>query len=125
MYVPDHLKWRIAIARTLKTFFYENENSNRNLTRVFDVFAKFLLGTTYDTFLTYLNTDKYDISSLRLPPFILTALALLDALRLTCDRLFARRPNTSWSLIGIVEELLVTLRDEQRKGHAPRRITID
>ena len=35
----------------------ESENANRNLKRVFEVFGKYLLGTTYDTFLTYLNKE--------------------------------------------------------------------
>ena len=48
-----------------------SENANRNLKRVFEVFGKYLLGTTYDTFLTYLNKEKYDISELKLPPYIL------------------------------------------------------
>lgn len=87
MYISEHLKWRILIARALKSFHFEN--ANRNLKRVFEVFGKYLLGTTYDTFLTYLNKEKYDISELKLPPYILIALKLLDAIRLTCDRLHA------------------------------------
>ena len=38
-------------------------------------------------FLNYLNKEKYDISKLKLPPYILIALKLLDAIRLACDRL--------------------------------------
>ena len=101
MYVSEHLKWRILIARALKSFHFESENANRNLKRVFEVFGKYLLGTTYDTFLNYLNKEKYDISELKLPPYILIALKLLDAIRLTCDRLHARRPNASWTLTAI------------------------
>ena len=116
MYISEHLKWRILIARALKSFHFESENANRNLKRVFEVFGKYLLGTTYDTFLTYLNKEKYDISELKLPPYILIALKLLDAIRLTCDRLHARRPNVSWTLTAIVEELLAVVR-EKEKGH--------
>ena len=83
MYISEHLKWRILIARALKSFHFESENANRNLKRVFEVFGKYLLGTTYDTFLTYLNKEKYDISELKLPPYILIALKLLDAIRLS------------------------------------------
>ena len=93
MYVSEHLKWRILIAQALKSFHFERENANRNLKRVFETFGKYLLGTTYDTFLNYLNKEKYDISKLKLPPYILIALKLLDAIRLACDRLHARRPN--------------------------------
>lgn len=46
MYVSEHLKWRILIARALKSFHFESENANRNLKRVFEVFGKYLLGTT-------------------------------------------------------------------------------
>ena len=124
MYVSEHLKWRILIARALKSFHFESENANRNLKRVFEVFGKYLLGTTYDTFLTYLNKEKYDISELKLPPYILIALKLLDAIRLTCDRLHARRPNVSWTLTAIVEELLAVVR-EKEKGHPDRKNRVD
>ena len=73
MYVSEHLKWRILIAQALKSFHFERENANRNLKRVFETFGKYLLGTTYDTFLNYLNKEKYDISKLKLPPYILIA----------------------------------------------------
>ena len=86
MYVSEHLKWRILIAQALKSFHFERENANRNLKLVFETFGKYLLGTTYDTFLNYLNKEKYDISKLKLPPYILIALKLLDAIRLACDR---------------------------------------
>ena len=89
MYVSEHLKWRILIAQALKSFHFERENANRNLKLVFETFGKYLLGTTYDTFLNYLNKEKYDISKLKLPPYILIALKLLDAIRLACDRLHA------------------------------------
>ena len=85
----------------LKSFHFERENANRNLKLVFETFGKYLLGTTYDTFLNYLNKEKYDISKLKLPPYILIALKLLDAIRLACDRLHARRPNASWTLTAI------------------------
>lgn len=124
MYVSEHLKWRILIARALKSFHFESENANRNLKRVFEVFGKYLLGTTYDTFLNYLNKEKYDISELKLPPYILIALKLLDAIRLTCDRLHARRPNVSWTLTAIVEELLAVVR-EKEKGHPDRKNRVD
>lgn len=124
MYVPKHLKWRILIARTLKMFYFENENSSRNLKRVFEAFGKFLLGTTYDTFLSYLNKEKYDISDLKLPPYIVTALGLLDDLRVTCERLHARKPNGSWTPVEIVEELLAVVR-EKAKEHPNRKIRMD
>ncbi len=60
MYVSEHLKWRILIAQALKSFHFERENANRNLKLVFETFGKYLLGTTYDTFLNYLNKEKYD-----------------------------------------------------------------
>lgn len=107
-----------------QSFHFESENANRNLKRVFEVFGKYLLGTTYDTFLTYLNKEKYDISELKLPPYILIALKLLDAIRLTCDRLHARRPNASWTLTAIVEELLAVVR-EKEKGHPDRKNRVD
>lgn len=58
MYVSEHLKWRILIAQALKSFHFERENANRNLKRVFETFGKYLLGTTYDTFLNYLNKRR-------------------------------------------------------------------
>lgn len=124
MYVSKHLKWRILIARTLKMFYFENENSSRNLKRVFEAFGKFLLGTTYDTFLSYLNKEKYDISDLKLPSYIVTALSLLDDLRVTCEHLHARKPNGSWTPVEIVEELLAVVR-EKAKEHPNRKIRMD
>ena len=118
MYVSEHLKWRILIAQALKSFHFERENANRNLKRVFETFGKYLLGTTYDTFLNYLYKEKYDISKLKLPPYILIALKLLDAIRLACDRLHARRPNASWTLTAIVEELLAVVREKETEHPA-------
>lgn len=124
MYVSKHLKWRILIARTLKSFYFENENSSRNLKRVFESFGRYLLGTTYDTFLGYLNKEKYGISDLKLPSFIVTALGLLDDLRIACDHFHARKPNASWTLVEIVEELLAVVRDRAKKN-PNRKIHID
>lgn len=123
MYVSEHLKWRILIAQALKSFHFERENANRNLKRVFETFGKYLLGTTYDTFLNYLNKEKYDISKLKLPPYILIALKLLDAIRLACDRLHARRPNASWTLTAIVEEVLAVVREKETEHcTAPQKL---
>lgn len=110
MYVSNHLKWRILTARALKSFYFERENSNRTCKRIFENFGRYLLGTTYDTFLGYLNKEKYDTCDLRLPSFILVALGLLDDIRQTCEHLRARKPNASWTLVEIVEELLVVVR---------------
>ena len=110
MYVSEHLKWRILIAQALKSFHFERENANRNLKRVFETFGKYLLGTTYDTFLNYLNKEKYDISKL--------------AIRLACDRLHARRPNASWTLTAIVEELLAVVREKETE-HPGRKTRVD
>ena len=46
MYVPDHLKLRIALARQLKAFYYEDGNSSRNRKRIYRAYGKYL-GTTY------------------------------------------------------------------------------
>ena len=45
MYVPDHLKLRIALARQLKAFYYEDGNSSRNRKRIYRAYGKYL-GTT-------------------------------------------------------------------------------
>lgn len=124
MYVPEHLKWRILLARTLKSFYFESENSSRNLKRIFEVFGRYLLGTTYDTFLTYLNKDKYDLSNLRLPSWIVAALGLLDDLRITCERLYAQKPNRMWTLSEIVGELSEVLHEKEQERPC-RKIRID
>ena len=67
MYVPDHLKLRIALARQLKAFYYEDGNSSRNRKRIYRAYGKYL-GTTYDTFLNYLKEGKYDLSGIKLTP---------------------------------------------------------
>lgn len=61
MYVPNHLKWRILLAQELKLHYFERENSHRNCKRIFELYGRYLLGTTYDTFLNYLNQLKYEI----------------------------------------------------------------
>ena len=63
MYVPDHLKWRILLAQELKRFYFERENAHRNCKRIFELYGRYLLGTTYDTFLSYLNQLKYEIGT--------------------------------------------------------------
>ena len=65
MYVPDHLKWRILLAQELKRFYFERENAHRNCKRIFELYGRYLLGTTYDTFLSYLNQLKYEIGNLK------------------------------------------------------------
>lgn len=125
MYVPKNLKWRILIARVLDYFHFEEGNSARNHKRVYEVFAKFLLGTSYDTFLNYLNREKYDISDLKLPSYIVAALGLLDALRVACEHLHARKPDASWTLVEIVEELLIVVRDREKGHPSKKKIHID
>lgn len=39
MYVPDHLKLRIALARQLKAFYYEDGNSSRNRKRIYRAYG--------------------------------------------------------------------------------------
>ena len=119
MYVSEHLKWRILIAQALKSFHFERENANRNLKLVFETFGKYLLGTTYDTFLNYLNKEKYDISKLKLPPYILIALKLLDAIRLACARLHADR-NRRGSARRRARK-----RDGAPRPENPRRLTLN
>ena len=80
MYVPDHLKLRIALARQLKAFYYEDGNSSRNRKRIYRAYGKYL-GTTYDTFLNYLKEGKYDLSGIKLTPKIVATTALLEPIR--------------------------------------------
>lgn len=86
MYVSEHLKWRILIAQALKSFHFERENANRNLKLVFETFGKYLLGTTYDTFLNYLNKEKLRHLEVKLPPYILIALNCSTPSGSACDR---------------------------------------
>ena len=110
MYVPNHLKWRILVAQELKTFYFERENSHRNCKRLFELYARYLLGTTYDTFLCYLNQLKYDISDRRLPCYIVAAIGLLEPLRIASERLRIRKPKATCSLTELAEEMLEVLR---------------
>lgn len=111
MYVPNHLKWRILLAQELKQVYFERENSHRNCKRIFELYGRYLLGTTYDTFLNYVNQLKYEINSLRLPPYIAAAIGLLEPLRIASERLRVRKLNASWTLLEIVEETLAILRE--------------
>ena len=54
----------------------------------------------------------------------LIALKLLDAIRLACDRLHARRPNASWTLTAIVEEVLAVVREKETE-HPGRKTRVD
>lgn len=111
MYVPNHLKWRILLAQELKEDYFERENSHRNCKRIFELYGRYLLGTTYDTFLNYLNHLKYEINNLSLPPYIAAAVGLLEPLRIASERLRLRRLNTSWTLLELAEEALAVLRE--------------
>lgn len=115
MYVPNHLKWRILLARELKLFYFERENSHRNCKRIFELYGRYLLGTTYDTFLNYLNQLKYEISGLKLPSYIIAAVALLEPLRIACERIRLRKATGTCSLLELAEEMLEVLRSRERE----------
>lgn len=123
MYVPNHLKWRILLAQELKLHYFERENSHRNCKRIFELYGRYLLGTTYDTFLNYLNQLKYEIGSLRLPPYIEAAIGLLEPLRIASERLRIRKTNGTWTLLEVVEETMRILQERsQPADHAFRPI---
>ena len=117
MYVPNHLKWRILLAQELKQVYFERENSHRNCKRIFELYGRYLLGTTYDTFLNYINQLKYEINSLKLPPYIIAAIGLLEPLRIASERLRLRKLNASWTLLEIAEETLTILRERANVNH--------
>ena len=123
MYVPDHLKLRIALARQLKAFYYEDGNSSRNRKRIYRAYGKYL-GTTYDTFLNYLKDGKYDLSGIKLTPHIVATTALLEPIRTACERLYARRPNALWTLPEIAAEVLAVLHKEAEEGKPVRKLRI-
>ena len=123
MYVPDHLKLRIALARQLKAFYYEDGNSSRNRKRIYRAYGKYL-GTTYDTFLNYLKEGKYDLSGIKLTPHIVATTALLEPIRTACERLYARRPNALWTLPEIAAEVLAVLHKEAEEGKPVRTLRI-
>lgn len=123
MYVPDHLKLRIALARQLKAFYYEDGNSSRNRKRIYRAYGKYL-GTTYDTFLNYLKGGKYDLSGIKLAPHIVATTALLEPIRTACERLYARRPNALWTLPEIAAEVLAVLHKEAEEGKPVRKLRI-
>ena len=123
MYVPDHLKLRIALARQLKAFYYEDGNSSRNRKRIYRAYGKYL-GTTYDTFLNYLKEGKYDLSGIKLTPYIVATTALLEPIRTACERLYARRPNALWTLPEIAAEVLAVLHKEAEEGKPVRKLRI-
>ena len=123
MYVPDHLKLRIALARQLKAFYYEDGNSSRNRKRIYRAYGKYL-GTTYDTFLNYLKEGKYDLSGIKLTPHIVATTALLEPIRTACERLYARRPNALGTLPEIAAEVLAVLHKEAEEGKPVRKLRI-
>lgn len=123
MYVPDHLKPRIALARQLKAFYYEDGNSSRNRKRIYRAYGKYL-GTTYDTFLNYLKEGKYDLSGIKLAPHIVATTALLEPIRTACERLYAQRPNALWTLPEIAAEVLAVLHKEAEEGKPVRKLRI-
>ena len=123
MYVPDHLKLRIALARQLKAFYYEDGNSSRNRKRIYRAYGKYL-GTTYDTFLNYLKEGKYDLSGIKLTPHIVATTALLEPIRTACERLYARRPNALRTLPEIAAEVLAVLHKEAEEGKPVRKLRI-
>lgn len=123
MYVPDHLKWRILLAQELKRFYFERENAHRNCKRIFELYGRYLLGATYDTFLNYLNQLKYDIGDLKFPSYITAAIGMLEPLRIASERLHRRKSNSTWSLLELAEEALAVLRERSESSrNYPNRI---
>ena len=123
MYVPDHLKWRILLAQELKQFYFERENAHRNCKRIFELYGRYLLGTTYDTFLSYLNQLKYEIGNLKLPSYVTAAIGLLEPLRIASERLRCRKANGTWNLVELTEEALSVLRERSAASrNYPNRI---
>ena len=124
MYVPDHMKLRVALAQLLIELFYEERNPGRNYIRIYNNYGK-NLGVSYDTFLNYNKKGKYDLSGIKLAPHIVASTALLEPVKTACDRPYARRPNALWTLPEIVAEALAVLNKEAEEGKPVRKIRID
>lgn len=60
MYVNANLKRRVLLAREIDKIFFEKENKKRSHKWVYEHYTRDLLGTSYDTFLAYLNSSKYE-----------------------------------------------------------------
>ena len=77
MYVPDHLKLRIALARQLKAFYYEDGNPAATANGFTGI--RQIPRTTYvHLFSNYLKEGKYDLSGIKLAPHIVATTALLE-----------------------------------------------
>lgn len=124
MYVPDHLKLRVALAQLLIELYYEERNPGRNYKRIYNTYGKYL-GGTYDTFLNYLKEGKYDLSGVKLAPHIVVTVALLEPIKTACERLYARRPNALWTLPEIAAEVLAVLHKEAEEGKPVRKLRIE
>lgn len=55
MYVTDHQKVRISLAQVIDRIFFETGNKRRCHKWVYDHYARYILGVSYDTYLIYLH----------------------------------------------------------------------
>lgn len=55
MYVTNHQKVRISLAQVIDRIFFESGNKRRCHKWVYDHYARYILGVSYDTYLIYLH----------------------------------------------------------------------
>ncbi|WP_298032764.1 hypothetical protein [uncultured Alistipes sp.] len=86
MYNSSNFKQRILIARILDAFFFEPGNIKRCHKKAHKLFNKYILGVKYDTYLTYLDKDKYDLTGVSIPYRLYTALRHMAAIAAALER---------------------------------------
>ncbi|WP_418982097.1 hypothetical protein [Alistipes sp.] len=55
MYVTDHQKMRIRLAQVIDEILFEQGNASRCHKWVYERYARYVLGVSYDTYLSYLH----------------------------------------------------------------------
>ncbi len=65
---------RKAVARLLVDMLYERRSSTRNLRWIYNRYAKYLFGVSFETFSSYLDRDNDPLDDVELPPYIVLGL---------------------------------------------------
>lgn len=86
MYNASNFKQRILIARILNAFFFEPGNIKRCHKKAHKLFNKYIQGVKYDTYLTYIDKDKYDLTGVSIPYHLYTALRHMAAIAAALER---------------------------------------
>lgn len=121
MYISDNFKQRVLIARILDAFFFEPRNIKRCHKKAHELFNKFILGVEYDTYLTYLDKDKYDLTGVSIPYHLYKALRHMATIAAALERSEPPRQQRKVFRAEDVERIRPITRPEIDRAEIPLR----